>query len=101
MSMFLEPYTDQIKKLCENHKVRNLYVFGSVTNNKFTEKSDIDFVVDFNTDDPLDYADNYFALKFSLEELLKRQIDLLEYRGLKNKYILQSINESKKLIYES
>jgi uncharacterized protein len=99
--MFLEPYTDQIKKLCENHKVRNLYVFGSVTNNKFTEKSDIDFVVDFNTDDPLDYADNYFALKFSLEELLKRQIDLLEYRGLKNKYILQSINESKKLIYES
>ncbi len=99
--MFLEPYTDQIKRLCEDHKVRDLYVFGSAITNEFTEESDIDFVVDFDTDDPLVYADNYFSLKFSLEELLQKKIDLLEHKGLKNKYILQSINESKKLIYES
>lgn len=99
--MYLEPYTNQIKKLCESHKVRNLYVFGSVITNDFSDKSDIDFVVDFKTDDPIDYADNYFALKFSLEDLLKRPIDLLEQKGLKNKYIIESINNTKKLLYEA
>lgn len=99
--MFLDKYNERIQKLCENHKVRNLYVFGSVVTNSFTENSDIDFVVDFNTKDPLDYADNYFSLKFSLEDLLKRPIDLLEQRGLKNKYIIQSINNTKKLVYEA
>lgn len=68
---------------------------------KFAENSDIDFVVDFVTDDPLDYADKYFSLKFSLEDLLDRPIDLLEHRGLKNKSIIQSINNTKKLIYEA
>jgi len=99
--MFLDHYTESIQKLCENHKVSNLYVFGSVVTDSFAEDSDIDFVVDFSTKDPLDYADKYFSLKFSLEDLLKRPIDLLEQRGLKNKYIIQSINNTKKLVYEA
>ena len=99
--MYLDQYTTSIQKLCEDHKVRNLYVFGSVITEKFTENSDIDFVVDFNTNDPLDYADKYFSFKFSLEDLLNRPIDLLEQRGLKNKFIIQSINNTKKLIYEA
>jgi len=44
----------------------------------FTDKSDIDLIVDIDSNDPLDYADHYFNLKFALEELLNRQIDLLE-----------------------
>ena len=99
--MYLDQYTDSIQQLCENHKVRNLYVFGSVIRKDFSENSDIDFIVDFNTKDPIEYADNYFSLKFALQELLKRPIDLLEERGLKNTYIKSSINNSKKLIYEA
>jgi len=99
--MFLDSYLAQITKLCENHRVRNLYAFGSVVDNRFTEKSDIDLIVDFQIVDPLDYAENYFALKFSLEELLKRPIDLLEQKAISNKYLLQSINNSKRLIYEA
>ena len=99
--MYLDQYTATIRKLCENHKVRNLYVFGSVITERFAENSDIDFVVDFDTNDPLDYADKYFSFKFSLEDLLDRPIDLLEQRGLKNKFIIQSINNTKKLIYEA
>ena len=75
--MFLENYIDQINKLCENHKVRQLYAFGSVLDDRFIDNSDVDLIVDFQTVDPFDYAENYFALKFSLEELLKRPIDLL------------------------
>ena len=99
--MYLENYIDQISKLCENHKVRQLFAFGSVVDDRFNDNSDIDLIVDFQTADPLDYAENYFALKFSLEELLKRPIDLLEQKAIQNKYLLQSINKSKRLIYEA
>ena len=99
--MYLESYIDKINKLCENHKVRQLFAFGSVVDDRFTESSDIDLIVDFQIADPLDYAENYFALKFSLEELLKRPIDLFEQKAIQNKYLLQSINKSKRLIYEA
>ena len=70
--MYLENYIDQITKLCEYQKVKLLFAFGSVLETRFSESSDIDLVVDFQTADPLEYAENYFALKFSLQELLER-----------------------------
>ncbi len=99
--MFLDSYIDEIYRLCENHKVRQLFAFGSVLNSKFTNDSDVDFVVDFNTTDPIEYAENYFALKFALEELLNRPIDLMEQKAIRNKYLALSINNSKKIIYEA
>ena len=99
--MFLENYIEQINRLCENHKVKQLYAFGSVLEKRFSDNSDIDLMVDFQSVDPIDYAENYFALKFSLQDLLERPIDLLEQRAILNKYLLQSINESKRLIYEA
>jgi len=35
----------QIKELFQKHKIKNAYVFGSVLNERFNEKSDIDFLV--------------------------------------------------------
>jgi predicted nucleotidyltransferase len=99
--MFLDSYIDEINRLCENHKVRQLFAFGSVLNSKFTNDSDVDFIVDFNTSDPIEYAENYFALKFALEELLNRPIDLMEQKAIRNKYLALSINNSKKIIYEA
>jgi predicted nucleotidyltransferase len=99
--MYLDGYINQIRNLCYQNKVRHLFVFGSILTNKFTEKSDIDLIVDISSDDPIDYAENYFNLKFQLEDLLKRPIDLLEERGLKNRFLRESINKSKKLLYEA
>ena len=88
-----------IRALCEKHKVQKLFVFGSVLSNRFNQSSDIDFVVDFRNVDVYEYADNYFDLKFSLEELLKRDVDLLEEKAISNPYFLQSVESSKQLIY--
>ena len=99
--MYLDSYIGEINRLCENHKVRQLFAFGSVLNAEFTKDSDVDLVVDFNTLDPIEYAENYFGLKFALEDLLNRQIDLLEQKALRNKYLAISINKSKKLLYEA
>ena len=88
-----------IQYLCENHGVDKLYLFGSILGSSFNDKSDVDFLVRFKNIDLLKYADNYFDLKFSLENLLNRPVDLLEEQSLKNPFFLDAINESKKLIY--
>jgi predicted nucleotidyltransferase len=79
--------------------VKSLHAFGSVLNENFNEKSDIDLVVDFLPIDVLEYGDNYFELKFSLETILKRSIDLLEEKAIKNPYFKQSVISQMQLIY--
>ena len=97
--MYLDIFKNDINRLCLQNKVKSLYVFGSVLTDRFSEKSDIDLVVDIDSIDPFDYADNYFNLKFALQDLLKRPIDLLENKAIKNPYILKNIEQSKSLIY--
>ncbi len=92
---------DRIKKLCKQYKVKSFFAFGSVTRNDFKEDSDIDFVVDFEESDPFKYTDLYFKLKEKLEELLQRQIDLLEERGIKNQFFKKELESKKVLIYGS
>ena len=97
--MYLDKYTQEINNLCLQNKVKTLYVFGSVLTDQFSEKSDIDLVVDIDLNDPFDYADSYFNLKFALQDLLKRPIDLLENKAIKNPYFLRNLDSSKSLIY--
>jgi predicted nucleotidyltransferase len=95
----LVAYKKQINELCVNHKVKSLYAFGSVLTDHFNNKSDIDLIVDFKEIDLLDYADNYFDLKFSLQEIFNRSVDLLEERAIKNPYFKQALNQKKELVY--
>jgi predicted nucleotidyltransferase len=88
-----------IKTLCAKYQVRTLFAFGSVTRNELKPGSDVDLIVDIESKDPLAYSDNYFGLKFQLEQLLMRHIDLLELRSIKNPYLLESIDKSKVLVY--
>lgn len=95
----LQPYTPEIIKLCQTHRVKSLYAFGSVLTNNFNSTSDIDLIVDFDGIDVDEYADNYFDFKFSLQDILKRPIDLLEEKALKNPYFKQVVYKQKRLIY--
>lgn len=95
----LDNYMADIKKLCQNHKVKRLYVFGSVLTDQFNKESDVDLIVEFANIALEDYADNYFAFKFSLQNILKRPIDLLEEIALKNPYFKQSVIQQRQLIY--
>ena len=95
----LKRHMDQIKALCDTNKVKSLFAFGSVTNDQFRPESDIDLIVDIEDDDPLSYSDSYFNLKFELEQLLKRDIDLLEQNAIKNPYLKQQIEKTKVLVY--
>lgn len=90
---------DIIRDLCLNHKVFKLFLFGSILTKKYDNNSDIDFLVDFKDVDLYDYADNYFDLKDALEKIFNHEVDLLEDKAIKNPYLRQSLDSSKRLIY--
>jgi predicted nucleotidyltransferase len=98
--MKIEPSeVEKIKELCKENKVKSLYAFGSVTREDFSPQSDIDLVVDFNENDPFKYTDLYFNLKSRLEEILKRQVDLLEERAIRNRFFREQLEKTKVKIY--
>ena len=95
----LESYKPDIIILCQMHKVKSLYAFGSVLTDSFNKESDIDLIVDFSNMEVEDYADNYFDFKFSLQDIFNRNVDLLEEKAIKNPYFRQSVNEQRQLVY--
>jgi uncharacterized protein len=95
----LEAYKSEIERLCEHHRVKRLYAFGSVLTEDFNKGSDIDLVVEFLNIPVKDYADNYFDLKFSLQDIFKRPVDLLEEQAIRNPYFRQTLNHQRRLVY--
>lgn len=89
----------EIAELCLNHKVKKLYAFGSVLKDTFNNESDIDLIVEFSDVTLEEYADNYFDFKFSLQDILKRTVDLLEDKAIKNPFLRQAIQSEKQLVY--
>ena len=96
----VEKNIDILIDLCEQHKVRELYMFGSILTSKFTDSSDIDFLVQFEPIDLLDYFDNYMDFKEKLEALLNRPIDLLEDQAIRNPIFRKVLDREKKLVYD-
>ena len=66
---------------------------------RFSEKSDVDLIVDFDKQAVKDHFLNYFDFKYSLENVFKREVDLLEEQPVRNSYLRKSIENSKTLIY--
>jgi len=98
--MHIDVYKNVLTQLCLQNKVKSLYAFGSVLTNRFNNKSDIDLIVDIDSENPLEYADCYFNLKFALQDLFNRPVDLLENKAVRNDYLRQEIDNSKQLIYD-
>ena len=97
--MYIDDYRNVVIQLCLQNKVKSLYAFGSVLTSRFNNNSDIDMVVDIDSANPLEYADCYFNLKFALQDLFNRPVDLLENKAIRNNYLRQEIDNSKQLIY--
>ena len=100
MNEILERNLPALKKMCADYNVKSLYVFGSVLTDRFSEKSDLDFIVSFTDNVPLlDYADNFFDFRDDLSRLLGRRIDLVEESTLSNPYFINEVNHTKQYIY--
>ena len=94
----IESNIDTLIDLCKQHKVKELYIFGSILTSGFNDTSDIDFLVQFENIDLLEYADNYFDLKEKFETLFDREIDLLENQAIRNPIFRKVLDREKKII---
>ena len=91
---------DKLFDLCEKHKVKELYFFGSVLTDNFKESSDIDILIQFHHVDLMEYFDNYMDFKENLEQLFKRPVDLVENQAIRNPIFRKVVDREKQLFYE-
>jgi hypothetical protein len=95
----LGEYLKPIAVPCKKHRVEALHTFESVNTDRFTEGSDIDFLVSFEPMDAEEYAEHYFQLVEGLEAIFQRPVDLLTVNSLKNPYFIEAINRTKQHVY--
>jgi predicted nucleotidyltransferase len=90
----------QITELCRRYSVRRLELFGSAAADGFDpQRSDVDFLVEFEPLNEGQHADAYFGLRESLEKLLSRPVDLVMTRAIRNPYFLQAIEHTRTILY--
>lgn len=78
------------KELEEKYKVKSLAIFGSYVMGEQSEKSDIDFLVEFK--EPVAFT--FIHLADFLEEILQTEVDLITPDAIKpnrQKYIMEKL----------
>jgi hypothetical protein len=88
---------DGIASLCRAYRVSELSLFGSVLRPDFRPDSDVDLLVEFETDAPIGLLE-YCALQNKLADLIHRRVDLVSKRGLKP-LIRDSVLAEARVIY--
>jgi hypothetical protein len=90
----------ELAQLCRKFHVRRLELFGSATDSGFNhDRSDLDFLVEFEPLPAGGYADAFFGFKDALEGLFGLRVDLVIPSAIRNPYFRQSIEKSKALLY--
>ena len=102
MHPLIESFRPRIATLCRRFHVRRLDIFGSAARDHFDpERSDVDFLVEFEPDNPLAGLEAYFGFKQALEELFGRKVDLVAAGRVPNPYLRRSIEQSRQNVFSA
>ena len=92
---------DEFIGLCKSHDVKSIHAFGSSVTDHFKEDtSDIDLLVELNTEDPVKRGQNLLDLWDKLEAYFQRKVDLLTSSSIRNPLLRKNIDSSKVLVYD-
>ena len=89
---------DEIAAFCLKWRIRDLSLFGSVLREDFGPESDLDFLVSFAPDAPLDF-DHYLDVKEALEAWFGRSVDLVEKEALRNPWRKHEIMRTREVLH--
>jgi uncharacterized protein len=80
MHRLIDQHRAEIALLCHRYDVRRLEVFGSAARGSDfdPDRSDADFLVEFERESGLPALQQYFGFAEDLERLLGRKVDLVE-----------------------
>lgn len=70
---------DKILNILRYNNVKRASLFGSVVRGELSDESDIDILIEYEGKKSLL---NLVSLKFELEDILKRKVDVLTYNSL-------------------
>jgi predicted nucleotidyltransferase len=97
---FIEEKRAELERLCVQHHVLRLDLFGSAAQGDFDpNSSDLDFLVEFDDVPPGQRADRYFQLRDDLQALFGRPVDLVVAKAVTNPYLRESIELSRIPLY--
>lgn len=100
MNQLIEQAQQGIERLCLEHHVKYLAVFGSATSGAFTPESDVDLLVEFEEGlSAREYSSDYFGLKVGLEAILGRDVDLVTVNSLTNPYFRDTVMSEQQALY--
>ena len=96
----LSAYQSRLSELCHSLSVRRLELVGSAAREDFRpESSDIDVLIEFEGNHAL--FDRYFELKFGLESIFGRKVDVIQSGAIKNPHLRASLEQDRIAIYEA
>ncbi len=72
----------KIKPILKNHNVKRAAVFGSYIRREERKTSDIDILIEFESSKEKSLLD-LVSLKIDLEDVLGKEVDLVEYSTIK------------------
>jgi len=79
--------------------IKELSLFGSVLRDDFDySKSDVDVLVEFLSDSPVESLIDLIRGKFAFEKLFGREVDLIDKRAL-DPYIRDEVLGSRRIVY--
>jgi predicted nucleotidyltransferase len=85
-----------LRELCTRYGVRRLELFGSATTGGFdSNRSDLDFLVEFLPLESGQYANAYFGLKEELEALFAPDVDLVMDSAIINPYFREELDRTR------
>lgn len=97
----IETHFEELTELCERFRVDKLFAFGSVVTNRFDpQASDLDLIVELEVMSPLEKGEMLIGLWDALEKLFGLKVDLLTDQPIKNPYLRQEVEKTKRLIYD-
>jgi predicted nucleotidyltransferase len=102
LAEIVEAKLPAVQALCRCFGVRRLDLFGSAATGRFDpERSDLDFLVEFEPMPPSPYAKACRQLQEGLERLFGRPVDLLTEPSLVNPYLRRQIEAEKRTLYSA
>ena len=88
----------ELEQFCHEWKIEELSLFGSVLRDDFSDESDVDVLVRFTPQAGHSLLD-IIRIKQELQDLLKRDVDLVEDQGLRNPFRRRSILSTREIVY--
>ena len=92
LTIIKETLRKKLPEIKEKFGVKELYIFGSYVRGEQKKDSDIDIMVEFEKGKKT--FNNYMDLKFFLEELFERKVDLVIKEAVKPKLKEYIYNEA-------